>query len=327
VVGGSGGSAVYASGDFTSIGGESRNHIAAIDATTGAATAWDPSANDVVSALAVGGSDGSTVYAGGYFTSIGGQLRNHVVALDATSGTATGWDPNANAWVGALAVSGPTVYAGGLFQSIGGSGRNYIAALDATTGAATAWNPNASSTVSALAVIGSTIYAGGNFHAIGGEARSGVAALDATTGSATDWNPNVDLDVYALAVDGTTVHVGGGFFSVDGLAQSFIAAIEDPTLDVPAGSNVSSVASRLENLPNPFRTSTRITFALRSDGRVTLEVFDLAGRLVATLMRDERATVGLHQVEFRHPGLPSGLYLSRLRVDRDLLTRKMLVMQ
>ena len=84
------------------IGGQTRNHIAALDASTGLATAWNPGAdgrnrrNGDVGALAV---SGSTVYAGGYFTSIGGQTRNHIAALDASSGLATAWDPDANGTV------------------------------------------------------------------------------------------------------------------------------------------------------------------------------------------------------------------------------------
>ena len=86
---------------------------------------------------------GTTVFAGGLFSTIGGQTRNNIAALDATSGTATTWDPNAGDKVNTLAVSGTTVYAGGWFTTIGGQTRNRIAALDATSGTATTWNPNA----------------------------------------------------------------------------------------------------------------------------------------------------------------------------------------
>ncbi len=97
---------------------------------------------------------GGVVYAGGSFTTVGGQTRNHLAALDASTGAATAWSPNANNMVQALAVSGGVVYAGGQFSSVGGQARNYLAALDTTTGAATAWNPNADSTVRALADVG-----------------------------------------------------------------------------------------------------------------------------------------------------------------------------
>ena len=62
-------------------------------------------------------------------------------------GQATSWNPDADGYVYALAVTGSTVYAGGNFSAIGGQARNHIAALDATTGAATSWNPNATATV------------------------------------------------------------------------------------------------------------------------------------------------------------------------------------
>lgn len=94
---------MYAGGGFTSIGGKPRNRIAALDVVSGQATAWDPSANNYVSALVL---SGSTVYVGGEFRSIGGQSRNYIAALDAVTGAATPWDPNANRDVLALVLSG-----------------------------------------------------------------------------------------------------------------------------------------------------------------------------------------------------------------------------
>ena len=128
------GSPVYAGGSFTVIGGQTRHCIAALNASSGAATAWNPNATKEtgyvsVSALAV---SGSTVYAGGLFSSIGGQNRNNIAALDASSGLATAWDPDAGGdypydYVQALAVSGSTIYVGGPFTSIGGQNRGYLA--------------------------------------------------------------------------------------------------------------------------------------------------------------------------------------------------------
>ncbi|HMD68510.1 MAG TPA: hypothetical protein VKF42_06470, partial [Chitinivibrionales bacterium] len=70
----------------------------------------------------------TTVYTGGAFDTIGGQSRKCVAALDATTGNATAWNPNANDGVSALAVSGSTVYVGGDFISIGqGVGHSYFA--------------------------------------------------------------------------------------------------------------------------------------------------------------------------------------------------------
>ena len=202
---------------------------------------------------------GATIYAGGYFTSIGGQARNAIAALDAVTGTATAWNPNASSYVNALAVSGSAVYAGGDFTSIGGQARNRIAALDAVTGTATAWNPNASdpgSGVNALAVSGSTVYAGGRFSSIGGQVRNNIAALDAATGTATPWNPNANSYVKALAVSGATLYAGGQFTAIGELPQSDVAAITTATTGVPDLPGGPPLTLRPEIGSNPVHAAT-----------------------------------------------------------------------
>lgn len=123
------GTTVYAGGNFRNIGGQARMNLAALD-STGAATAWDPGAGGAVSsprvsAIAV---SGSTVYAGGWFATAGGQSRNNVVALDST-GAATAWNPNANGAVYALAVREGTIVTGGNFTIIGSEQLSYFAFL------------------------------------------------------------------------------------------------------------------------------------------------------------------------------------------------------
>ena len=121
---------VYIGGNFTLLTPASgpavtRKRIARINAN-GSIHAWNPNASDIVFALAV---NGSTVYAGGYFTTIGGQTRNCIAALDATTGLAMAWNPIADNSVLALAVSGSTIYAGGDFATIGGAARAQFAAF------------------------------------------------------------------------------------------------------------------------------------------------------------------------------------------------------
>ena len=123
------GSTVYAGGNFRNIGGQARTNLAALD-STGAATPWNPGAGGAVSsprvsAIAV---SGSTVYAGGWFATAGGQSRNNVVALDST-GAATAWNPNANGAVYALAVREGTIVTGGNFTIIGCEQLSYFAFL------------------------------------------------------------------------------------------------------------------------------------------------------------------------------------------------------
>jgi hypothetical protein len=177
------------------------------------------------------------VYAGGGFDAIGGQARENIGAIDATTGTATGWNPGADSGVRTLAIAGQNVYAGGRFTEIGGRRRDHIAALDATTGAATDWNPNANGSglieVSDLALAGQTVYAAGRFTSIGGQRRQGIAALDATTGAATGWDPGGNRfsgqGTTALLVSGQTVYAGGQFTRIGGRARNHIAALDATT--------------------------------------------------------------------------------------------------
>ncbi len=230
------GSTVYVGGYFSNTGGQPRNRIAAIDAVTGLATAWDPSV-DTGPATSVGDIvvGGSTVYIGGFFTSVGGQSRTNIAALDANLNTnnATAWNPGAGGPVDALAISGTTLYAGGTFTSIGGQPRNRIAALNTTvnTNNATAWNPNSDSFVNSLAVSGTTVYVGGIFGNIGGQPRANIAALDATvnTNNATAWNPGANSTVERVFVNGGTVYAGGQFTTIGGQPRNRFAALDATT--------------------------------------------------------------------------------------------------
>ena len=68
---------------------------------------------------------------------------------------------------------------------------------------------------------------------------------------------------------------------------------------------------KLTNYPNPFNEQTRIIFSLPRSGQVKLDVYNLAGRLVARLL-DEPLPSGAHQLIFNGKDLPSGLYFYRL---------------
>ena len=218
----------YIGGSFTQVGGVARSRLAQLDAN-GAVTAFDPSANNTVYALAVAG---GTLYAGGAFTTIGGQARNYLAALSAADGTVLStFDPNASNTVSALAVANGVVYAGGAFTTIGGQTRNRLAALNAADGTAlSSFSPSANSAVYALAVANGTVYAGGGFSTIGGQTRSRIAALSAADGTVlSSFNPSASSAVYALAVAGNTVYAGGGFSTIGGQPRSGLVALNAST--------------------------------------------------------------------------------------------------
>jgi glucose/arabinose dehydrogenase len=84
-----------------------------------------------------------------------------------------------------------------------------------------------------------------------------------------------------------------------------------------------------QNHPNPFSGSTTIRFHLAEPGPVTLTVYDVLGRVVATIVQDE-LPAGAHAVTWDLSGLPSvasGVYLYRLSNGQDGSTRVMTVLR
>lgn len=225
---------IFVGGNFTSIGGQNRNHIAEIDLTTGAATSWNPNANGTVNCIAF---KGNSVYVGGGldftypFTIIGGQNRNKLAEINATTGNVTSWNPNINGGIYSLISTGNTIYVAGDFSNIGGQTRYDIAEIDSATGIATPWNPKRIDLglISAISVHGNEIYVGGSFNVWDTVNRNNLAALDATNGAPLPWNPDANKSVLTLVTDGNYVYAGGKFDSVGGQIRSKIAAIEAST--------------------------------------------------------------------------------------------------
>ncbi len=204
---------ILAAGAFSTIGGQSRENIARLNATTGLADSFDPNANGSVWSVGVQ-ADGK-VWVGGAFMTVGGQSRNHIARLDPTTGLADSLNPNASGTVYSLLVQADDkILAGGSFSTIGGQTRHGIARLDATTGLADSFDPDANGGISSIAVQGDgRILAGGSFTNIGGQSRDRVARLEATTGLADSFNPDARQEVSSVAVQADGQVLAGGDFS------------------------------------------------------------------------------------------------------------------
>jgi len=77
-----------------------------------------------------------------------------------------------------------------------------------------------------------------------------------------------------------------------------------------------------QNYPNPFNPSTNIQFELPQTSQVVLEVYDMVGRRVATLV-NEQVTTGSHTVTFDAGSLASGVYTYRLVAGGTTFTRQL----
>jgi hypothetical protein len=81
-----------------------------------------------------------------------------------------------------------------------------------------------------------------------------------------------------------------------------------------------------QNYPNPFNPSTIICFNIKEAGKVSLKIYDLMGREVATLVNTEMSA-GSHTVSWDATGLASGIYLYQLNAGDFKATKKLLFLK
>ncbi len=82
----------------------------------------------------------------------------------------------------------------------------------------------------------------------------------------------------------------------------------------------------LDNFPNPFNPSTKIYFSIPSDGFVRISVFDIAGRIINTLV-NEYKSAGKHSITFDGSNLSSGVYFYRLEANGAAHTKRMTMLK
>jgi hypothetical protein len=150
-----------------------------------------------------------------------------------------------------------------------------------------------------------------------GGAQASQASLDAGNDEAAygyfSWqalsNGSAGGDVMNNAASFATLHMEGS------------TAIEEDAL---AGELPSTHALH-QNYPNPFNPQTTIGFDVKEVGHVRLDVFNLLGQRVASLV-DGRKAAGRYEVTWDAAGLTSGVYLARLRVGDAVVGTKRLTL-
>ncbi|NUQ82418.1 MAG: T9SS type A sorting domain-containing protein [Bacteroidetes bacterium] len=92
---------------------------------------------------------------------------------------------------------------------------------------------------------------------------------------------------------------------------------------------IESTPSRFaleQNYPNPFNPTTVISYQLSDNSKVKLQVYDVTGRLVTTLV-DGKKDAGFHEVEFNAAGLSSGLYFYRIAAGNFSAVKTMVLVK
>ena len=81
-----------------------------------------------------------------------------------------------------------------------------------------------------------------------------------------------------------------------------------------------------QNYPNPFNPSTKIEFSIQDFGFVSLNVYDVIGNEVATLVNEEKPA-GVYNIEWNASGFTSGVYFYQLSTEGFVETKKMILMK
>jgi hypothetical protein len=125
---------------------------------------------------------------------------------------------------------------------------------------------------------------------------------------------NIYVNVHSDAFPGGEIR---GTFNGE---PSSLAEVQQPTASIPANYRLD------QNFPNPFNPTTVITYRIPVKSQVSLKVYDILGRLAATLIEGEQAA-GEHQVTFDARLLSSGMYFYRLSAGSFSQIKKMVLLK
>lgn len=326
---------VYIAGGFSAIGETDGNNIMRYHIPSGefhpVGEGTDGRINDILI------HDGY-LYAAGRFEQAGGQSAVRVARYDLQNQT---WEPITgvapNEEVLTLHVHSDHLYIGGRFTNLDESSARYIAKKSLSdTGE---WQRVGSTLdvglgyrVEAIAVLEEIIYIGGEFDQSLGIDLNNVARL---SGDESEWLPlgsGVDGRVTDILVWETDIWLTGDFGRAGGKpAAGFTVWSTDlefmPPVNITTDSrDLPQTVELDQNYPNPFNPATTIHYTLPERGHVQLDVYNIAGQRVATLVNASQAQ-GTHTAVFDGSGLSSGVYMYRITVNGQAITRKMMLLK
>ena len=110
-----------------------------------------------------------------------------------------------------------------------------------------------------------------------------------------------------------------GCFEVGMSNDTVLAVIEKPI--------AVSTFTLHQNYPNPFNPATQITFSVAARSQVTLKVYDVLGKEVATLFNGVAESGRQYTAQFNAKNLTSGMYFSVLQNGSQRITKKMLLVK
>lgn len=242
-------------GNFSSILGTSRSHIARLLADGTLDADFNPLASADVNTIVVQ-PDGK-VLLGGNFTSMGGQPRSRLARVNNDGTLDTTFNPSPGDYILCMVPDGTgKILIGGGFTTVGGQSRAYLARLNADGTLDTSFAPAIGGAVYTIAVQpDGKILVGGTFTTAGGQTRNYIARLNSGGTLDTGFDPNANSFVASINVqpDGNIL-LGGFFTTMSGQSRPYLARV------LAGGS--------LDNSFQPNPGNYLLTAAVQSDGKI-----------------------------------------------------------
>ncbi|MBO6794844.1 MAG: T9SS type A sorting domain-containing protein [Balneolaceae bacterium] len=156
--------------------------------------------------------------------------------------------------------------------------------------------------------------------------------LDVESGKQIEISPNspVDLTVDTFKQPVNSFASGNMVTNLKGkgitsryhlIIETGTVSSENPTDDTPKNFELN------QNYPNPFNPSTVIGYAIPEQTSVSITVYDMLGRVVATLINNKTHEAGEYEVQFDAAGLSSGAYIYQLTAGNMVLTKKLMLIK
>ena len=212
------GDRLYVGGNFGRIGGRAIPRLAAVSQSSGVVDAsFTPQPNGTIRALTVS-DDGTKLYSGGGFSSMGGAARKGAAEVTAATGTVTSFAPSD----GGVVISIDVSPSGRLFF---GTTSNRTWAYDPAVSNTGLYRVRTGGDVQAILATDSKVFIGGHFNTMpeAKVARVGIASILPANGQPTAWNPgaNGPFGVWTIAItnNGTKLAIGGDSTRVGGVAR------------------------------------------------------------------------------------------------------------
>lgn len=173
--------------------------------------------------------------------------------------------------------------------------------------------------------VNSSLYYSGSMD--GGVTWSANVRLSAAFNPHIGWpQQNKMGDYFHMLSDSAAAHLAwAGTFN--GEQDVYYGRITFPLVPVEEQPDLIPVRVALsQNYPNPFNPTTVISFQSPVSSLVSIRIFDVLGREVATLVNEEKPP-GKYNVTWDASNMPSGVYLYRLTAGASVLARKMIVVK